>query len=144
MPKKSGAVKSGRVSIKKGDQVRIIAGKDKGVEGKVIEVVTDADRVIVEGVNRIKRHIKAGQTSGSLTFHNSQRLTNPNATTFQRTATDTRPLVQLELRGATGPADALYAYAQAGATPAFDGQFDAEKMANSTGLNLSSNISFSP
>ena len=67
MPKKSGTVKSGTVSIKKGDQVRVIAGKDKGVEGKVIEVVTDADRVIVEGVNRIKRHIKAGQAGGSNT-----------------------------------------------------------------------------
>jgi hypothetical protein len=82
--------------------------------------------------------VSAGQTSGSLTFRNSQRLTAPNNTTFQRTAADSRPLVQLELRGATGPADALYAYAQAGATPAFDPQFDAEKISNSTGLNLSS------
>ena len=62
MPKKSGTV-----SIKKGDQVRIIAGNDKGVEGKVIEVLTDADRVIVEGVNRVKRHTKAGQDGGSST-----------------------------------------------------------------------------
>ena len=82
--------------------------------------------------------VSAGQTSGSFTFRNSQRLTTPNATAFQRTATDTRPLVQLNLRGATGPADALYAYAQAGATPAFDSQLDAEKIANPTGLNLSS------
>ena len=82
--------------------------------------------------------VSSSQTSGSLTFRNSQRLTAPNATAFQRNAADTRPLVQLDLRGTTGPADALYAYAQAGATPAFDGQFDAEKMANSTGLNLSS------
>ena len=49
------------VSIKKGDQVRVIAGNDKGVEGKVIEVLTEADRVIVEGVNRVKRHTKIGQ-----------------------------------------------------------------------------------
>ncbi|MEO6473045.1 MAG: 50S ribosomal protein L24 [Aeromicrobium sp.] len=62
MPKKSGTV-----SIKKGDHVRIIAGKDKGVEGKVIEVLTEADRVIVEGVNRIKKHTKAGQANGSNT-----------------------------------------------------------------------------
>jgi large subunit ribosomal protein L24 len=49
------------VSIKKGDQVRVIAGNDKGVEGKVIEVLTGADRVIVEGVNRVKRHTAIGQ-----------------------------------------------------------------------------------
>ncbi|GAA4039006.1 hypothetical protein GCM10022409_25830 [Hymenobacter glaciei] len=83
--------------------------------------------------------VSSGQTSGSLTFRNSQRLTTANATTFQRTTTDTRPLVHLDLRGATGSADALYAYAETGATPAFDSQFDAEKIANSTGLNLSSN-----
>ena len=82
--------------------------------------------------------VSAGQTSGSLTFRNAQRLTVPEGTAFQRPATDTRPLVQLDLRGTTGPADALYAYAQTGATPAFDSQFDAEKLANPTGLNLSS------
>ncbi|MDO7850967.1 T9SS type A sorting domain-containing protein [Hymenobacter convexus] len=82
--------------------------------------------------------VSAGQTSGTLTFRNSQRLTAPNATAFQRTTTDPRPLVQLELRGATGAADALYAYAEAGATPAFDTQYDAMKLPNTTGLNLSS------
>ena len=82
--------------------------------------------------------VSAGQPSGSLTFHNSQRKTVSDATTFQRPTADTRPLVQLELRGTTGPADALYAYAQAGATPAFDSQFDAEKLPNPSGLNLSS------
>ena len=46
-------------SIKKGDQVRVIAGNDKGVEGKVIEVLPD--RVIVEGVNRVKRHTSIGR-----------------------------------------------------------------------------------
>ena len=49
------------VSIKKGDQVKVIAGNDKGVEGKVIEVLTEADRVIVEGVNRVKRHTAIGR-----------------------------------------------------------------------------------
>ena len=82
--------------------------------------------------------VSSGQTSASLTFHNSQRVTAPNATAFRRTAADPRPLVQLELRGATGPADALYAYAQTGASPAFDAAFDAAKLPNTTGLNLSS------
>jgi large subunit ribosomal protein L24 len=62
------------VNIKKGDQVRIISGKDKGAEGKVIKVLREEQRVIVEGVNRIKRHTKvvsqggrAGTTGGIIT-----------------------------------------------------------------------------
>lgn len=82
--------------------------------------------------------VSAGQTSGSLTFRNAQRLTAPDATAFQRKATDPRPVVQLDLRSAAGQADAFYAYAEAGATPAFDSQYDAAKLPNSTGLNLAS------
>lgn len=59
--------KTGNISIKKGDQVKVIAGKDKGVVGSVIEVLSDQNRVIVEGVNRVKRHTKAGQTGGAST-----------------------------------------------------------------------------
>ena len=55
---------SKNLSIKKGDQVRVVAGKDKGVEGKVIAVEPERERVIVEGVNRIKRHTKAQQQGG--------------------------------------------------------------------------------
>jgi large subunit ribosomal protein L24 len=62
------------LNIKKGDVVRVIAGKDKGAEGKVIAVLSEKDRVIVEGVNRIKRHTKvvnqggrAGTTGGIIT-----------------------------------------------------------------------------
>ena len=52
------------LNIKKGDVVRVIAGKDKGAEGKVIAVLSDEDRVIVEGVNRVKRHTKVVQQGG--------------------------------------------------------------------------------
>lgn len=52
------------LNIKKGDTVKVIAGKDKGVEGKVIAVLRDSDRVIVEGVNRVKRHTKVLQQGG--------------------------------------------------------------------------------
>jgi large subunit ribosomal protein L5 len=52
------------ISIKKGDQVRVIAGKDKGAEGKVIRVLREEDRVIVEGVNRIKKHTKVINQGG--------------------------------------------------------------------------------
>ena len=49
------------MNIKKGDTVKVIAGKDKGAQGKVITVFREEQRVIVEGVNRIKRHTKAVQ-----------------------------------------------------------------------------------
>src|SRR6266498_1136604 len=48
--------------VKKGDLVQVIAGKDKGAKGKVIETYPDRDRVLVEGVNRITKHTKIGQT----------------------------------------------------------------------------------
>jgi hypothetical protein len=82
--------------------------------------------------------VSAGQASGALTFRNSQRLTAPNATAFQRATADTRPLVQLALRASTGPADLFSAYVEAGATPGFDAQLDAQKLPNPSGLNLAS------
>jgi hypothetical protein len=82
--------------------------------------------------------VSTGQTSGTLTFRNSQRLTTLDATTFQRPTADARPLVQLELQASTGAADQLYAYAETGATPGFDTQYDAQKLPNPSGLNLAS------
>ena len=54
--------------IKKGDLVQVISGQsearggDKGKQGRVIEVLAEHDRVIVEGVNYVKKHIRVGQT----------------------------------------------------------------------------------
>ena len=53
------------MNIRKGDTVKVIAGKDKGATGKVISVLREEQRVIVEGVNRIKRHTKAVQGGNS-------------------------------------------------------------------------------
>ncbi len=49
------------MKIKKGDTVQVIAGKDKGAKGKVIQAYPDKDRVLVEGVNRIKKHTRISQ-----------------------------------------------------------------------------------
>jgi len=49
--------------VKKGDTVVVISGKDKGATGKVITVLPREERVIVEGVNLVKKHTKIGQTS---------------------------------------------------------------------------------
>ena len=46
------------IRIKKGDTVRVIAGKDKDKEGKVIAIIRKKNRVIVEGVNMITKHTK--------------------------------------------------------------------------------------
>ena len=57
-----------KMFVKKGDRVQVITGKDRGMVGKVIDVYPDTERVIVEGVNRVKRHAKVGQnTRGSKT-----------------------------------------------------------------------------
>ncbi|MEI2714447.1 MAG: 50S ribosomal protein L24 [Nocardioides sp.] len=55
------------VNIKKGDEVVVISGKDKGAKGKVIQVLREQERVIVEGVNRVKKHTKSIQQSGGNT-----------------------------------------------------------------------------
>lgn len=44
--------------IKKGDTVEVIAGKDKGVKGKVLRCIPKLDRVVVEGVNVVTKHQK--------------------------------------------------------------------------------------
>lgn len=48
----------GQMKIKKGDTVRVIAGKDKGKEGKVLVADVRTSRVIVEGVNMVTKHQK--------------------------------------------------------------------------------------
>jgi large subunit ribosomal protein L24 len=49
------------IKIKKGDNVKVITGKDKGKEGKVIAVVDS--KVLVEGVNMVTKHSKASQSN---------------------------------------------------------------------------------
>jgi large subunit ribosomal protein L24 len=47
--------------IKKDDVVQVIAGKDKGKTGKIMRVIPKKDRVIVEKINMVKRHLKPNQ-----------------------------------------------------------------------------------
>ena len=55
------------MNFKTGDKVVVIAGKDKGKEGKISHVLRAENKVVVEGVNVVKKHIKAnGQTAGSI------------------------------------------------------------------------------
>jgi len=49
--------------IKKGDNVVVLTGKDKGRSGTVLEMLTKSDRVLVQGINMVKVHTKQSQTS---------------------------------------------------------------------------------
>ncbi|MCI5835771.1 MAG: 50S ribosomal protein L24 [Firmicutes bacterium] len=56
------------MNFKTGDKVVVIAGKDKGKEGKIIKTLKDENRVVVEGVNIVKKTVKPnGQNPGSIT-----------------------------------------------------------------------------
>lgn len=57
------AVKNNKIRLKKGDQVKIITGKDKGKEGEVLKVLREKNRVVVAGVNKAKKHEKPSMTS---------------------------------------------------------------------------------
>lgn len=59
------------MKVHKGDTVLVIAGKDKGAKGKVIKAYPDRNRILVEGVNRIKKHTaqsanERGASSGGI------------------------------------------------------------------------------
>jgi hypothetical protein len=84
--------------------------------------------------------VSTGQTTGTLTFRNEQRVTSYQNPTYHRAAADARPLVQLTLQGSGPLADHAYVYFETGATEAFDPQFDALKLPNSSGLNLSASL----
>ncbi|MBL8805275.1 MAG: 50S ribosomal protein L24 [Rhodospirillales bacterium] len=52
---------SAKLKVRKDDEVVIITGRDKGKSGKVLRVIPDELRVVVQGVNVVKRHTRAGQ-----------------------------------------------------------------------------------
>jgi large subunit ribosomal protein L24 len=53
----------GKMHVKKGDSVKVISGKDKGKEGKILEAYPSSNRVLVEGVNMVKKHAKPSQAN---------------------------------------------------------------------------------
>jgi large subunit ribosomal protein L24 len=52
-----------KFKIKTGDTVKVIAGDHKGSEGKVLQIIKDKDRVLVEGVNLVSKHTKPSAQS---------------------------------------------------------------------------------
>lgn len=77
-----------RFHVKKGDEIVVIAGSEKGKRGKIIEIISKRDRVVVEGVKMIKRHTKRTQQNphgkivereGSIHISNVMRAENFDA-----------------------------------------------------------------
>jgi large subunit ribosomal protein L24 len=58
MPTKQKVVTKSKIKIKRNDKIEVIAGKDKGRQGRVLRVIADRQRVLVEGVGMIKKHMK--------------------------------------------------------------------------------------
>lgn len=52
-----------KLHVKKGDNVKVISGKDKGKEGKVLQAYPAKERVLVEGINMVKKHAKPSQAN---------------------------------------------------------------------------------
>ncbi len=55
--------KKNKLKIKKGDQVVVLAGRDKGAKGEVLKVLPDVRRVLVQGINLVTKHQKPTQVS---------------------------------------------------------------------------------
>jgi len=51
-----------KFKVKKGDEVIVIAGKEKGKKGKIVKVITEDSRVVVGGINMVKRNTKPSRT----------------------------------------------------------------------------------
>ena len=80
--------------VKKGDEVVVIAGSEKGKRGKIIEVQRSSNRVIVEGLHMIKRHIRKNQQNpngaivereGTVHISNVMKVENYDARASKRT-----------------------------------------------------------
>src|SRR5215510_6854949 len=50
------------MKVKKGDTVEVVAGRDRGARGKVLAAYPDTNKVLVEGVNRVKKHTRVSTT----------------------------------------------------------------------------------
>ncbi len=85
-----------KLHVKKGDEVVVLAGKEKGKRGKIVAVLTAKQRVIVEGVQMVKRHTRKSQQhpqgaiverEGSIHVSNVMTATNFDARAAKRGVT---------------------------------------------------------
>ena len=86
--------------IRKGDEIVVIAGKDKGKEGRVLVTLKKKDRVVVEGINIVKKHLKPGRTNetgGILETENPIHVSNVKVVTEEKKAKTTKKSTKKEV-----------------------------------------------
>ncbi|OGX86409.1 DUF4331 family protein [Hymenobacter glacialis] len=109
--------------------------------GQYRSYVNGVGNPLVSSMQGFFARVSAGQTTGSFALNNAARVTTfAAAPSFNRGTSETRPLVKLRLQNSSPLIDEAYVYFEQGATPTFDARFDAYKLTNSSGLNLSSII----
>lgn len=87
------------MKVKVGDKVKVLAGKDKGKEGRVLVTLKKKDRVVVEGINIVKKHLKPGRTNetgGILETENPIHVSNVKVVTEEKKAKTTKKSTKKE------------------------------------------------
>ena len=88
------------MKVKVGDKVKVLAGKDKGKEGRVLVTLKKKDRVVVEGINLVKKHLKPGranETGGIVETENSIHVSNVKVITEEKKAKTTKKSTKKEV-----------------------------------------------
>lgn len=88
------------MKVKVGDKVKVLAGKDKGKEGRVLVTLKKKDRVVVEGINIVKKHLKPGranETGGILETENPIHVSNVKVVTEEKKAKTTKKSTKKEV-----------------------------------------------
>jgi large subunit ribosomal protein L24 len=84
------------MKIKKGDNVIMLAGKDKGKKGKVLKAMPKEDKVIVEGLNIVKRHVrprKQGKKGEILSIPSPVHVSNVKLADSEKSTAETKKTV---------------------------------------------------
>lgn len=88
------------MKVKVGDKVKVLAGKDKGKEGRVLVTLKKKDHVVVEGINIVKKHLKPGRTNetgGILETENPIHVSNVKVVTEEKKAKTTKKSTKKEV-----------------------------------------------
>ena len=88
------------MKVKVGDKVKVLAGKDKGKEGRVLVTLKKKDRVVGEGINIVKKHLKPGRTNetgGILETENPIHVSNVKVVTEEKKAKTTKKSTKKEV-----------------------------------------------
>ena len=88
------------MKVRVGDKVKVLAGKDKGKEGRVLVTLKKKDRVVVEGINIVKKHLKPGRTNetgGILETENPIHVSNVKVVTEEKKAKTTKKSTKKEV-----------------------------------------------